>query len=47
MRALYKHCSQTWWDYLQMVELLRTTGTVGINRILTEVANRGLSIPVR
>ena len=35
------------WDYLQMVELLRTTGATGINRFRTEVENRERSMPVR
>ncbi len=42
MRALYDQCGQTWWDYPEMVELLRTTGPAGINPLLTEAENREL-----
>ena len=42
MRALYDQCGQTWWDYPEMVELLRTTGPAGINPLLSEDENREL-----
>ena len=42
MRELYEQCGQTWWDYPQMVELLRNTGVAGINPLLSEDENREL-----
>ena len=42
MRELYDQCGQTWWDYPEMVELLRNTGAAGINPLLSEEQNREL-----
>lgn len=42
MRALYDQCGQSWWDYPEMVALLRHTGVVGINPLLSEDENREL-----
>jgi hypothetical protein len=42
MRALYDQCDQTWWDYPEMVQLLRDTGPAGINPLLSEEENREL-----
>jgi hypothetical protein len=42
MRALYDQCGQAWWDYPEMVDLLRKTGPAGINPLLTEAENREL-----
>jgi len=42
MRALYDRCGQPWWDYPEMVDLLRQTGPTGINPLLTEDENREL-----
>lgn len=39
MRALYDHCGQPWWDYPEMVELLRRTGVAGINPLLSAEEN--------
>ena len=40
MRDLYERCGQTWWDYPEMVQLLRDTGVAGINPLLSEEQNR-------
>jgi len=40
MRTLYDRCGQTWWDYPDMVKLLRNTGIAGINPLLSEDENR-------
>lgn len=42
MRDLYDQCGQPWWDYPEMVDLLRQTGPAGINPLLTEDENREL-----
>jgi hypothetical protein len=42
MRALYDQCGQTWWDYPEMVDLLRKAGPGGINPLLMEDENREL-----
>ena len=42
MRAIYDQCGQAWWDYPEMVQLLRDTGPDGINLLLTEDQNREL-----
>lgn len=42
MRALYDQCGQRWWDYPEMVELLRHTGVAGINPLLKPEENREL-----
>ena len=42
MRARYDQCDQTWWDYPEMVELLRSTGAAGINPLLSAEENREL-----
>jgi hypothetical protein len=42
MRRLYEHCGQPWWDYPEMVQLLRDKGVTGINPLLSEEENREL-----
>lgn len=42
MRALYEHCGQAWWDYAEIVDLLRRTGPAGINPLLGPDENREL-----
>ena len=42
MRALYDRCGQTWLDYSEIMNLLRTTGPAGINPLLSEHENREL-----
>lgn len=42
IRATYQRCGQEWWDYPDMVKLLRTTGVAGINPLLSEQENREL-----
>lgn len=42
MRELYDDCGQPWWDYPDMVALLRAKGVAGINPLLSEAENREL-----
>ena len=42
MRAFYEQCGQPWWDYSEIVELLRQTGPTGINPRLSTEENREL-----
>jgi hypothetical protein len=42
MRDLYHQCGQPWWDYPEMVQLLRDTGPAGINPLLSADENREL-----
>jgi hypothetical protein len=42
MRDLYDRCGQHWWDYAEIVELLRSTGPAGINPLLDAQENREL-----
>lgn len=42
MRALYDRCGQSWWDYSEIIDLLRTTGPAGINPLLSEGDSREL-----
>lgn len=42
MRALYDQCGQPWWDYPEMVELLRSKGPAGINPLLSAEENQEL-----
>ncbi|MCG6895533.1 MAG: TIR domain-containing protein [Thiocapsa sp.] len=42
MRTLYDRCGQVWWDYPEMVQLLRGTGAAAINPLLSEAENREL-----
>lgn len=42
MRDLYDQCGQPWWDYPEMVQLLRDKGPVGINPLLSADENREL-----
>lgn len=42
MRPLYEERGQDWWNYPDMVQLLRKQGVVGINPLLTEGEHREL-----
>jgi hypothetical protein len=42
VRDLYGRCGQAWWDYSEMVKLLRDTGITGINPLLSANENREL-----
>ena len=42
MRDLYDHCGQPWWDYPELVQLLRDKGPAGINPLLPLDENREL-----
>jgi hypothetical protein len=42
MRALYDQCGQPWWDYPELVQLLRDIGPAGINPLLSAEENREL-----
>jgi len=42
MRALYERCGQPWWDYPEIVELLRSRGPAGLNPLLDAEENREL-----
>jgi len=42
MRDLYDQCGQPWWDYPDLVQLLRERGPAGINPLLSPDENREL-----
>ena len=42
MRDLYERCGQPWWNYPEMVQLLRDKGPAGINPLLSADENREL-----